>query len=308
MNAKSTEIEQLNQGSTAKYAEFQGKIDSLISENEKNQQIIQQLQQQEQVLNQKQEENISQMNALNDQIVAKDEEISKLKQDTGAKAVELQKTVDTLTQQTQDNQITIQQLKQQLESLKLENDDLVQRIIAATQAIMEATSKLETLNDPSSFDEAGLEQAFAEVEKSIQEISNAIQGNSKALPSVRDVLNPQQKLETLLEQLKVKQQSDPTNANVNNAIAQLEELKLKPNFDSKEITTIFQNNNIEFRNNQITKTGGKTKKNRRYKKTQKGGFTYKKNAKRKSFSTLLYRNKTSSRNSSSGRKTRRSAR
>ena len=66
-------------------------------------------------------------------------------------------------------------LQQQVQSLTAENDELIQRIIAATRAISDATNSLRQIsdNDPTQFNLDDLDRSFAEIEASIQAISNS---------------------------------------------------------------------------------------------------------------------------------------
>ena len=88
-----------------------------------------------------------------------------------------------LEAQNEANTRRVAELERALQDLQAENQDLQQRIIAATQAIIEATGRLNELNNPDDFNQADLNQRFQEIEQSIQDISNAIQGHPGNPPS-----------------------------------------------------------------------------------------------------------------------------
>lgn len=263
-----------------------GEIQKLTDQH--NEQLLQR----EEQLKLQQEEVSTKMKQLQDEIATKDAELTKATDEFNSKASDLTQQINALTQQNQEKEQTIQQLQDQLNNLKAENEDLTQRIIAATVAIMEATNRLQELNNPASFDQAGLDSAFAEVESSIQEISNAIQGNSgnsgntkKSNMSGNEIINykgMQKPLSKIMKELKAKPQQDlfdPNNPKPTNYALALQDI-----YNGKEPVKALADNFIEVKNGVIL-GGRKTKKNRKYK--QKGGFTYKSNAKRKSFSSLF---------------------
>jgi chromosome segregation ATPase len=261
-----------------------GEIQKLTDQH--NEQLLQR----EEQLKLQQEEVSTKMKQLQDEIATKDAELTKATDEFNIKASELTQQINALTQQNQEKEQTIQQLRDQLNNLQSENEDLTQRIIAATVAIMEATNRLQELNNPASFDQAGLDAAFSEVESSIQEISNAIQGNSKNTKnsnmSGNEIINykgMQKPLSKIMKELKSKPQQDlfdPNNPKPTNYALALQDI-----YNGKEPVKALTDNFIEVKNGAIL-GGRKTKKNRKYKK-QKGGFTYKSNAKRKSFSSLF---------------------
>ena len=74
--------------------------------------------------------------------------------------------------QTANGKITA--LQAQTDALTAENADLLGRIQAATATINEATQNLQQLSDPANYNEAELARAFAEIDDSIREVSNAL--------------------------------------------------------------------------------------------------------------------------------------
>lgn len=267
-----------------------GEIQKLTDQH--NEQLLQRDEQ----LKLQQEEIVTKMKQLQEEIATKDAELNNVTNDLNNKASALTEQINDLTKQNQEKDQTVQQLQEQLNNLQAENEDLTQRIIAATVAIIEATNRLQELNNPASFDQAGLDAAFAEVESSIQEISNAIQGNSgnsgnskmsaNSKMSGNEIINYkgiQKPLSKIMKELKAKPQQDlfdPNNPKPSNYALALQDI-----YNGKEPAKALADNFIEVKNGAIL-GGKKTKKNRRYKK-QKGGFTYKSNAKRKSFSSLF---------------------
>jgi hypothetical protein len=151
-------------------------------------------------------------------------------------------------------------------------------------AIMEATNRLQELNDPSTFDQAGLNTAFAEVEASIQDISNAIQGRGNAViqerqsnPNVVNIQGLQLDVNDIIQQLK----SKPTKNSFGNDTSYIKALRAIQSGTNPE--QALADAKVPVKNGKIM--GGKTKK-RKHKK-QRGGFTYKNNAKRRTFTSSL---------------------
>jgi chromosome segregation ATPase len=245
--------------------------------------------------------NNNEIKRIQDEIVLKDNEINRINDEYTAKSTELQEQIAQLTKQHQDAQAVSATLETQIQSLQAENEDLTQRIISATQAIMSATDRLQELNNPEHFNQSELDATFEEITKSIQEISNAIQGKTMApvqsqqkqanklqskLPGNTVIIYEgwQKPLSEILESLRMKAQKDPRPDN-KYALA-LQQLYEVDNVDAAIM--ILSNNNISLNRNTGTVRGGNTtKKNRKYKK-QKGGFTYKHNAKRQRITTSLF--------------------
>ena len=92
---------------------------------------------------------------------------------------QIQLTVQQLTAEKTALTAQIQDLQTQIQTLTDENNDLIQRIIAATRAISDATNNLRQItdNDPAQFNQDEINETFANLEASIQAISNSLSGN-----------------------------------------------------------------------------------------------------------------------------------
>jgi predicted nucleic acid-binding Zn-ribbon protein len=240
-----------------------------------------------------QQENQDKINGLMAQIKDCDDKMFVLQKQLKDKTDEVAAHAQSITDVQNQGQSQIAQLNQQVEALKNENDKLAKRIIAATQAIRDATEKLEILANsvPNQESQQYIENLFSEIEESIKNISGVIQGN----PSTRSVSRPNEykiplnetinyensqfNFRDLLAQLWDKSKND--NRVDNNYSATLNQLRNAS--DEDDVNTILLQNNIGTTNGKITggKKFKKTKKNRK----QKGGFTYKIKSKRKSISS-----------------------
>jgi chromosome segregation ATPase len=236
-----------------------------------------------------QEDCAGKMKNLQDEIAAKDLEIARLRSVFENEYGNMRRQIDELNRQNQELQQNIQQLQEQLRILQEENEDLKNRIISATMAIMEATNRLQELNDPSTFDQAGLNTAFAEVEASIQDISNAIQGRGSSVinaqrQSSSDVVNfqgVQFNIADLVQQLRTKAKQVPIDRNTGQPSKYAVALEAIQNGTPPE--QALADASVPVKNGKVM--GGKTK--RRKNKKQRGGFTYKNNAKRRTFTSSL---------------------
>ena len=236
------------------------------------------------------------MNELTNEITVRDNKLNDLQQQLQEKTNEVTahaQNINTIQGQTASQ---IEALNQQIVDLRTENEDLIQRIIAATRAINMATASLETLSN-SSPNPQEIEQLFGMIEQSIKDISNSLQSgtnnkvqiNPNQIIEIRDIgtSNPSQlTYNTLITELTRKASESGNVEKYKNAKIQI------LNATSPEaIPTILSNSNIQYKNGKIM--GGKrpiykrtqrTKKNKRI-KLQKGGYTYKGNTKRRSIST-----------------------
>lgn len=254
------------------------------------------LQQKDEQLRLQQEANGVEIKKLQDEIAAKEAELNKTITDVGSNATQLQAQIEQLTKEKQDKDSQIAQLQGQITDLQNENQDLINRIISATQAIADATNRLQELNDPAAFNETELDAKFQELEASVEQISNAIQGSSLAnkqaslqpvsgnrLPSDTQILLNGQNLtlELIISQLKKKPQRDKnTNGPSKYALALSGVYKAQT---PEEVVQALQSSNVSAKNGTIY-GGKKTKKHKKQKK-QKGGYTYKLDSKRKSMTT-----------------------
>jgi len=107
-----------------------------------------------------QQANATQIQQLQAEIAAKEAELNKTITDVGNNTAQLQGQIDQLTREKQQKDDQIAQLQGDIAALQTENQDLINRIIAATQAITEATNRLRELNDPASFNETELENLY----------------------------------------------------------------------------------------------------------------------------------------------------
>ena len=271
-------------------------------------QNAQQLLEKDEQLRLLQEKNNAEMKQLQEAIEAKDNEIQQKSAEAGNNASQIQGQIEKLTSENQSKQQMIEKLQGDITALQNENKDLIDRIIAATQAIIDATNSLEVLNDPAAFNEKELAIKFGEIEASIENISAAIQGNSQRqqklpplppLPPLPNNLEVQINGQTftladIIEQLNMKKQLlTKNNPKAENKYA----LALKAVYNaatSEAVIEALRNNGIGVKNGAIY-GGKKTKKTRKNIK-QKGGYTYKSNSKRRRISTT-----TSRRNSVIGR-------
>ena len=232
-----------------------------------------------------QQTNETQINELMAKIKDCDDKMLDLHKQLKDKADEAASHAQSITDTQNQGQSQIEQFRQQITQLKNENDDLVQRIISATQAIKQATDNLEILANsvPNQQSEQYINQLFSEIEQSIQNISGVIQGNPVSNIEPNDEITiiqpggqPQQiQFKVLLQELQRKTSQQGNVQKYKDALQQMRQAKT-----TKEIQIIMSRNNIVFKNNAIM-GGKKTKKN----KKQKGGFSYRINTKRRSITT-----------------------
>ena len=200
----------------------------------------------------------------------------------------------------------VAELQRQIQDLTQENQQLIDRIKAATEAINEANDELAAIVDsvPNAQTkqevDALLNEITQQLEQSIQNISRAAQGQPAAQvvatpapvnqsqpklfqPNNIPANTPVQVNDTntmlygvLLNELFIKSKqlarNNPTAKNKYKEAAQELQNVVNPN----EIRNILKKNSIEVKNNKIS-GGRKTRKNRK----QKGGFTYKVGVKRR---------------------------
>jgi chromosome segregation ATPase len=276
--------------------------------NQLKEQHIQELQQTDEQLAAIQSQNNIQINQLNQEIAAKEAELNQKVTEVGSNATQLQAQIEQLTREKQEKDAQIAKLQGDITDLQNENQDLISRIIAATQAISDAAGKLRELDNPAAFNEAELDEQFKEIEASIQQISNSIQGNPVAfnqdaagqltqiqnkLPSdISIAFNGQNLTLGLIRTQLGKKPQTVRNTNAPSKYA-LALDRVRNAQTPEEVIQALKSNGVDIKNGTIY-GGKKTKKNKKNKK-QKGGYTYKNNLKRGSIST------TASMRSSSGR-------
>ena len=135
---------------------------------------------------------------LMQKIIDCEEKIAGFQQQIKDKDIELaqkQKAIDDATGQAQ---TSAQGLQQQIDALKLENQNLIDRIIAATQAINEANDELQNIANtvPNATTKQEVDTLLNEItqqlELSIQNISRAAQGQpQRAAQGQQEILPPQ---------------------------------------------------------------------------------------------------------------------
>ena len=246
-----------------------------------------------------------QIQELQNQITERTAEIERVTQELNARIGELQTENQRLSSQITGNDTRMNELQSRIDVLEEQNRDLSARIVAATDTIRRAIASLSQFNNTDAFNNEEKDRILLEITNSITNINNIINGTNPTRgvpppPPMQGVpspiqgaaIPPMQALQTytingntydktyIINLLKDKkrqlQKRDP-----NNKYAQaLNQLQTSNN----DINDIFRTFNITFKNNNIS--GGKTKKRQKYKK-HRGGFTYKHNAKRKTFSTTL---------------------
>jgi len=284
-------------------------------------------------LEQIKQQNNAQIDQLKQQIETNDKTMSDLQTNSSAEIQRLNQEFTALTQEKDAAQAQILELQRQIEELRSQNDNLIQRIITATDAINEAMNALEQINNPADL-QKNLQQAdslFNEVEESLENISRAIHG--------REVISIDQRLENRLNSIPDKISNDAnivvdrqgttiTYQELKNGLIQkikqnrrdpknkylLALQEIKKISDPKQVINILRKLNVDF-NNGIVIGGKKYKKTRKMRKIrkQRGGFVYdtpSSRKKRRSLSTftktskitvtpssLLFKNKKSKRNS-----------
>jgi chromosome segregation ATPase len=227
--------------------------------------------------------------------------ISVLEQQIRDKEMEMaekQKLMDDATGQAQ---TSAQGLQQEINALKLENDNLIQRIIAATQAINEANDELQnivnTAPNAKTKEEVDilLNEITQQIEQSIENIGRAAQGQqpiprgqpaaTAKIPNIDPATNikimdigtqsestiPFGSLIDLISRKISQIKNENESKKYKDALGQLRTIT-----DVSQIPGILNSNGVRFKNNSIM-GGRKTRKNRK----QKGGFTYKPKSKRK---------------------------
>ena len=238
-------------------------------------------------------------------------------------------------QDQQNNANAIQELNNRIaaiegerNALQEENNDLIGRIIAATEAIGNAAEHLRELTDEGFYNTSReeVERKIGEIEAIIQQISNAIQGNGGlqvAAPQQRqrqqrpdrnrniNINNRNMNVNDLLNNLREKGADVARNTGdqdnkYNKALRFIEEtLQTTPNIQDRELKLVvdaaFNRNAIDFTNEGRIRGGYKTTRKhktrgKKYTRRQKGGFLY---GKYKKTSTIASSSTPSSKNTSS---------
>ena len=272
----------------------------------------QQLRAQEEDCNRRLQELQAQIQPLRDEIVTKDAEIARLTLEASNYSSELQRRIEELTAQNNANEDRIRQIYEAASGLEAENRELIALIREATESIRTAISRLAEFNDPASFDIAGRDRILAEINTSIENIRTLINERGVANPPAQEaqVAGPpsnivnyqgvQFNIPDLLQQLRAKAKQVPMDRISGQPSKYVVALEAIQNGTPPE--QALAGASVPVKNGKII--GGKSKR-RKYKK-QRGGFTYKNNAKRRSFTSSL---KTTSTGSNFARgKTKKSSR
>jgi predicted nucleic acid-binding Zn-ribbon protein len=256
-----------------------------------------------------QQDNQTKIDGLMAQVKDCDDKMLELQKQLKEKTDEAAAHAQSITDSQGQTQTQIAKLNEEIVNLKKQNDDLVQRIVAATQAIEQATQNLETLANsvPNQQSEEYINKLISEIEESIANISGVIQGrpmqigpSSQAKPpspklnpnepiTIRPLGGPPQEVPFLVI-FKGIQGKANQGGNVQKYKDALNALRGATN--PADVPAIMQRYNIEYKNNAIM-GGKKTKKMRK----QKGGFTYKANLKRRGLSSSFRRSNSSRRSS-----------
>ena len=174
-------LQRQTQESQAQLQDAQGQITQLQQEQQANAQKMQDLEQQLR-------ERTQQIQELQQQIAQRDDRIKELEQQIAQKDAEInghQNNANNAQAQQQQNasdianaNTRIDQLQQQVNGLQQQNNDLIERIKAATIAINQATEHLQELADPSFYQksEGSVNQVVTEIEALLEQISRSIQG------------------------------------------------------------------------------------------------------------------------------------
>jgi chromosome segregation ATPase len=190
---------------------------------------IQQLQQQIVEKDQQLQTNVGQIQQLQEQIALKDQEIARLQSDASNSSQTLNAELEQIKQELNNTKLALQNGQAEKAQLIAENDDLIERIKAATITINEATQHLRELTDEDFYNKSttDVSELIAQIEQLLQNISNAIQTGQTSSQQVqvgpnrqtrmgqlnRDVMingNPMN-IENLLNQLKNKSDSEARN-------------------------------------------------------------------------------------------------
>jgi len=287
------EKDQLTNERDALRNELQGRGDQANEHAQQIQQLTEQAQQREQALTDRINQCEARIAEFERQINEKDAEIARVNQ-------EHQNTRGSAENQSQN-------LQQEITRLTQQNEQLSQRIVAATQAIMDATEDLERLTAavPNATTQREVNAILQEIEQSLQNISNVIQGQHAAAAApvapVGQVAQGRLPDNTPINVIDYAS-GQPINVPLSTINQQLSRKaqqlrRANPNGDNKYQTALNQIANartpedvsgylrgIDIRNSPqgITVRGGRrTKKNRK----QKGGFTYKSTSIRRSISS-----------------------
>jgi chromosome segregation ATPase len=264
-----------------------------------SEQIKKQTEEFQQQLAAQQQANKKQIDDLMGKIQQNDSEILELQKQLKEKTDEAASHARKIDDSQNQGMAQITNLNKEIESLKAENDQLVNKIKDATIAISKAIDNLEILANsvPNSQTEDYINKLFTEIEYSLQNISGAIQGQSTTkiinntstsksispneMVTISQIGGPPIQLEfqNIINELNKKKSQPNSGKKYIDAFNEL----MKPGIKSSDVQSILSKNNISYKNNQIM--GGKKSKKTRKIKKQRGGFTYKNSKRRRSITS-----------------------
>lgn len=182
-NKNKAELTKSQQDNAAQIDQLQKEIADRESKSQANVQQMEQIQKQIaekdnqiQSISQKIQELEQKISEKDSQLAEKDRQIAELQQNTSTTQQQQQQNTEAITEATN----RIKQLEKEKSDLENDNKDLVQRIIAATDAINIATAQLEELVNQGFYDKSkqDVDVIIKEIEASLQLISNSIQGSN----------------------------------------------------------------------------------------------------------------------------------
>ena len=285
---------------TAKNADIQKQLDTVTAElngnNDTKTQHSQQLQTQaeeaKQQLEAQSQANQAEQLKLTTKINELEANLSDLHKQLQDKTGETVAHVDTINKNEQLCQTQIADLTAKIKDLQTTNDDLINRIVAATGVINSTVDKLQELimNEPNP---NNITNEIAEIEQAIENISRVIQGQTTAQPGTSvpppglpelpgtteiTIQGTTQTLDEIKNQLSVKSQQLKKAGYLGPDKYADTLVKLRgartPGDVEQIVTRVFRDGKVWG--------GNKTKKRRR---KQKGGFTYKNKANRRTITT-----------------------
>jgi chromosome segregation ATPase len=246
-----------------------------------------------------QQDNQLQIDQLMAQIKDREDQMAALQKQLQDKTAEADAHVKNITDTQNKGQAEIDQLNKQIAELQAANDDLVQRIIAATQAIMLANENLRLLSEtaPNMQSEKEVDNLLDEIQNSIQTISNAIQGNptqssmyssnkqNKVNIDVLDDKGQRRKIDLDVLRGKLTDELNKARTTGNPGAGKLEQaLIFLRSGDNNALSDFLNNSGFRFYKNSNKMIFGGKKRTKKHRK-QKGGYTYKANIKRRSVPT-----------------------
>jgi chromosome segregation ATPase len=298
-----SQIEKMQQENVQQMQELQKQIADKESQLQANAQQMQELQKQITDKEAQLQSNAQQIQDLQKQIAEKDKQISDHQSSAANTQQEQQQNASAIA----DVNNKLAQLEQERNALQQQNDDLIQRIIAATNAINSATTQIEKITDEVFFDkkDKDISRVIEEIEASLQEITNTIEGKSVTMvsnsaPSNSAPSNSQQKnrnvnvkgitinlndlMNNLMKKNKdvVKNTGDEKNKYKNAYKYINDTLISSPAISDKDLGLVVENamKGIDFTSDGSVR-GGYVKVSKKHKKygkkytrKQKGGFTW----------------------------------